>query len=69
MWVGDIGDNDAERRHVTIYRVAEPEAGATRTSRAYVFRAAYPADILEDFRRVDADAVARFEAAVLPGDM
>ncbi|MFJ6651639.1 GH1 family beta-glucosidase [Microbacterium sp. NPDC091313] len=34
-----------------------------------VFRGAYPADIVEDIRRVDADAVARFEAAVLPGDL
>src|SRR5690606_32748541 len=34
-----------------------------------VFRGSYPADILEDFRRVDADAVAAFEAAVRPGDL
>ncbi|WP_433675175.1 GH1 family beta-glucosidase [Microbacterium gorillae] len=34
-----------------------------------VFRGAYPADIVEDVRGVDADAVARFEAAVQPGDL
>ena len=26
LYVGDIGDNGAERRSVTVYRVAEPEA-------------------------------------------
>ncbi|MFG6503521.1 glycoside hydrolase family 1 protein [Microbacterium sp. P05] len=34
-----------------------------------VFRGAYPADIVEDFRRVDPDAVARLEAAIRPGDL
>lgn len=34
-----------------------------------VFRGSYPADIIEDVRAVDADAVAQFEAAVLPGDL
>lgn len=34
-----------------------------------VFRGAYPADIVEDVRKVDAEAVARFEAAVRPGDL
>jgi beta-glucosidase len=34
-----------------------------------VFRGAYPADIVEDFRRVDAEAVATWEAAVRPGDL
>lgn len=34
-----------------------------------VFRGAYPADIVEDFRRVDAAAVAAFEEVVLPGDL
>lgn len=34
-----------------------------------VFRAAYPADVLEDIRRVDAEAVETFEAAVRPGDL
>jgi beta-glucosidase len=34
-----------------------------------VFRGAYPADILEDFRSVDAAAVDRFTDAVRPGDL
>lgn len=34
-----------------------------------IFRGAYPADIVEDIREVDASAVAQFEAAVLPGDL
>lgn len=27
LFVGDIGDNDADRERITIYRIAEPEAG------------------------------------------
>lgn len=34
-----------------------------------VFRAAYPADVVDDIRRVDAEAVELFEAAVRPGDL
>lgn len=34
-----------------------------------IYRGAYPADIVEDIRGVDADAVARFEAAVHEGDL
>jgi beta-glucosidase len=34
-----------------------------------IFRAAYPADVLADFRRVDAAAVDALERAVLPGDL
>ncbi len=34
-----------------------------------VFLGAYPADIVEDIRAVDADAVAALEAAILPGDL
>ena len=34
-----------------------------------IFRGAYPADIVEDFRAVDAAATAAFEAAVRPGDL
>lgn len=34
-----------------------------------IFRAAYPADILEDIRAVDAEAAATFEEAVRPGDL
>ncbi|MCI1019871.1 family 1 glycosylhydrolase [Microbacterium sp. C5A9] len=34
-----------------------------------IYRAEYPADIVEDIRAVDAEAVARFEAAVHDGDL
>ncbi len=34
-----------------------------------VFRAAYPADVVDDIRAVDAGEVERWEAAVLPGDL
>ena len=34
-----------------------------------IYRGQYPVDIVDDVRAVDADAVARFEAAVLPGDL
>ena len=34
-----------------------------------VFRGAYPADIVEDIRRVDAGAVAALEDAIRPGDL
>ncbi|MEJ1922404.1 GH1 family beta-glucosidase [Microbacterium sp. KHB019] len=34
-----------------------------------IYRGEYPADIVEDIRAVDADAVARFEAAVRDGDL
>ncbi|WP_404430353.1 beta-glucosidase [Microbacterium lacus] len=34
-----------------------------------VFRGEYPADIVEDFRAVDAAATEAFESAVLPGDL
>ena len=42
LYIGDIGDNDAERSRVTIYRVPEP-AGTTRSVAARdVFHATYP---------------------------
>jgi len=34
-----------------------------------VFRAEYPADIIKDFRKTDADAVSKWQAAVQPGDL
>ncbi|MBB2977104.1 beta-glucosidase [Microbacterium endophyticum] len=34
-----------------------------------VFRGAYPSDVLDDIRAVDAQAVAQFETAVQPGDL
>jgi hypothetical protein len=49
LYIGDIGDNDAERREVVIYRVPEPEpieAGARnpngRTVQAEAFKLQYP---------------------------
>lgn len=41
LYVGDIGDNDAERPRVTIYRVAEP-AAADGSAEAEAFHARYP---------------------------
>nr|WP_127818383.1 family 1 glycosylhydrolase [Microbacterium sp. CPCC 204701] len=34
-----------------------------------IFRGAYPADIVEDIRKVDAEAIAAWESAVQPGDL
>lgn len=42
LYVADIGDNDGERASVTVYRVAEPEAGAAETAPAAPLRARYP---------------------------
>ena len=41
IYVADIGDNEAERRQITIYRVPEPE-GASGTVAAEAFHATYP---------------------------
>jgi hypothetical protein len=41
LFVGDIGDNDASRKQITVYRVAEPEKpGGSVTAEA--FHATYP---------------------------
>lgn len=49
LYIGDIGDNDAERREITIYRVPEPEPlapdarrGDARTAEAEAFKIQYP---------------------------
>ena len=43
VYIADIGDNKAGRGdHVTVYRVAEPEATATTTETAEMFHANYP---------------------------
>jgi hypothetical protein len=42
LYIGDIGDNEAERRAITIYRVPEPEAGARTATVAEVIQATYP---------------------------
>ena len=41
LFVGDIGDNEATRKQITIYRVPEP-ANASGSAKAEVFTAAYP---------------------------
>jgi len=40
LWVGDIGDNDGERDHITVYRVVEPRPGADASVAA--LHARYP---------------------------
>jgi hypothetical protein len=40
IFVGDIGDNNANRKRITIYRVPEPDGTATATAEA--FHATYP---------------------------
>jgi len=42
LFVGDIGDNDASRKQITIYRVPEPAPGDDVTAMADVFHATYP---------------------------
>jgi len=42
LYVGDIGDNEARRRSVTVYRVREPAAGDRETAPAEAFHARYP---------------------------
>jgi hypothetical protein len=42
LYIGDIGDNDARRDRVTVYRVVEPAAGASETAPAEAWHARYP---------------------------
>ena len=42
LYVGDIGDNDAERTSITVYRLAEPLAGAATSTAAEALHARYP---------------------------
>lgn len=42
LYIGDIGDNDAERDRVTVYRVIEPSDGVSETAPAEAFHARYP---------------------------
>jgi hypothetical protein len=42
VYIGDIGDNRASRRHITIYRVPEPKEPAGSVQVAEVFHATYP---------------------------
>jgi len=42
LYVADIGDNDARRTRITIYRVAEPSGGKSSVSVQDIFHATYP---------------------------
>lgn len=42
LYVGDIGDNDAERERITIYRIPEPERGARESAPAEALHARFP---------------------------
>jgi hypothetical protein len=42
IYIGDIGDNDAERRSITVYRVPEPEGATGTAAVADTLRATYP---------------------------
>jgi hypothetical protein len=42
LYIGDIGDNDADRRTITIYRVPEPANASGSVAIADEFRASYP---------------------------
>jgi hypothetical protein len=42
LYIGDIGDNNTKRDHVTVYRVPEPDASATTSAPAEAFHATYP---------------------------
>ena len=42
LFVGDIGDNDAKRKRITIYRVPEPENASGTVAVSDLFHATYP---------------------------
>jgi hypothetical protein len=42
IYIGDIGDNDAKRRRITVYRVPEPAAESGSLSAAEAIHATYP---------------------------
>ncbi|MQW74773.1 family 16 glycosylhydrolase [Nocardioides sp. dk4132] len=42
VWVGDIGDNDAAREQISVYRIREPRTLTSTRVRATRFRLAYP---------------------------
>ncbi len=42
LYVADIGDNDASRKRITIYRVPEPSGAETSVAVKDVFHATYP---------------------------
>ena len=42
LYIGDIGDNNANRKRVTVYRLAEPEQASGTAAVSEVFHATYP---------------------------
>jgi len=42
LYIADIGDNHADRRDITVYRVSEPADGEAATKPAQAIRATYP---------------------------
>jgi hypothetical protein len=42
LYVGDIGDNEAKRQRITVYRITEPTAAAGSAATVDVFHATYP---------------------------
>ena len=66
IYVGDIGDNDAERAQVTIYRVTEPAEASSTARVTGVFRARYP-DGAHDAEALLVDASGRLHI-VTKGD-
>jgi hypothetical protein len=42
VYIADIGDNSGTRKHITLYRVAEPTPADTGTAPVESFQAAYP---------------------------
>lgn len=42
LYIADIGDNDARRAHITIYRVPEPAQPGSSARVSDIFQAAYP---------------------------
>ena len=42
LYIGDIGDNEAKRRRITVYRVPEPSAASGTATVSGVFHATYP---------------------------
>jgi hypothetical protein len=42
LYIADIGDNSGRRKHVTLYRVAEPKPGDDATAAVETFHATYP---------------------------
>lgn len=42
LYLADTGDNSGERSHVTVYRIAEPDAGVSSVSGADALQARFP---------------------------